>query len=144
MSELPKGQIQIDSLSLTSVRFERLLPPGGKMKPMAVDLDFRVSVTSATPTAIVVQATILLFKEVEDAPFEMELTFDLAASVESAEDAKLLREFGKANAVGVLVPYMREAIASLTMRSGFPALVIPPVNVQSLLEIAAAGERKER
>lgn len=47
-------------------------------------------------------------------------------------DEKTLENFTRINCPAILYPYVRESIADLTRRAGFPPLHLPPVNFVQL------------
>lgn len=47
-------------------------------------------------------------------------------------DEKTLENFARINCPSILYPYVRESIADITRRAGFPPLHLPPVNFVNL------------
>lgn len=137
----PQGQIKIDDVSVSHISFERVWVPGTTPETIPIELDFDYRTTQLTSKSVMVAATISVWREQPSVPFRASITYELRASVESDAEIGILNEFSKANALSVLVPYIREALANITARSGFTPLLLPPVNAQTLLELVRA--RKE-
>jgi len=45
-----------------------------------------------------------------------------------------LESFAQNNAAALMFPYMREIIATTTVRAGIPAIILPPINVKALIQ----------
>jgi preprotein translocase subunit SecB len=71
-----------------------------------------------------------LFSETEKSPFKLSI---LISGYFKAKYLEKLEEFSKVQGPALLFPFAREIIADLTMRSGFPPLIIPPVNILALV-----------
>lgn len=71
-----------------------------------------------------------LFTETKDPPFKMSI---LVSGYFKAKNLKKLEKFSEVQAPALLFPFAREIIADLTMRAGFPPLIIPPVNILALM-----------
>ena len=55
--------------------------------------------------------------------------------VEETENMNL-EEFSKGNAPALIFPYVREVIASTTLRAGIPSVLLPPLNIQAMMSQA--------
>jgi preprotein translocase subunit SecB len=82
--------------------------------------------------------------------FEVLVTVRYEASAERAEEVEVsvvgvfrlpvdspsvaLRDFVRVHAPGILMPYAREVVSSLTGRGFFGPVFMPPINVHSLME----------
>lgn len=55
-------------------------------------------------------------------------------------DQKILNTVSSINAPAIIFPYIRETIADITRRAGFPPLHLPPVNFVNLAKQAAAAK----
>ena len=51
-------------------------------------------------------------------------------SLRDEQNAGALEEFAEIQAPTIIFPFIREIIANLTMRTDFPPLLIPPVNIR--------------
>lgn len=51
-----------------------------------------------------------------------------------------LADFTKVNAAAILLPYLRTRLHDLTITAGLPAVILPPVNVQRLLNRAVLND----
>lgn len=63
------------------------------------------------------------------APFYMKLSMK---GVFECSDLEI--EHFQVNAVAILLPFMRATMASYTIQTGLPAVIIPPINVYNLLK----------
>jgi len=54
-----------------------------------------------------------------------------------------LNEFMSVHAPAHIYPYLREYLSSLSMRSGMPMIVLPPLNIAALLKIDIEGSIKD-
>jgi preprotein translocase subunit SecB len=144
MAHIPEGQIEILEIALRSMNFTRLAPYASPLKALPIDLRFASEVEWFGPQECEVFASLDLFSETgeETPPFRATLEFSLRASVEDAAATSLLKDFSTVNAIAVMIPYIRETLASITGRSGLPPLVLPPIHVPRLLELAAAESGK--
>lgn len=138
------GQVLLDELSMLQLQFERFADPASPNLPKQIELEFDTVVDAPAPTRRTVRATMALFNGSERPPFKLEITYVVRASVEKEEDAKLLDAFSETSAIGLLVPYFREAIASTVQRSGLPAVLLPPINISTLQSLAARGIKRTK
>lgn len=71
-----------------------------------------------------------LFKKAENSPLRLSV---LASGYFKAKDVKTLEEFSKIQASALVFPFIREIIANITMRTGYPPFLIPPTNIIDLV-----------
>ena len=50
-----------------------------------------------------------------------------------------LNEFIKVNAPALMMPYIRETISNITIRSGLKPVIIPPINIISMAKEKTAA-----
>ncbi len=126
--------VHIEQLS-----FQRL--PDHKPGKIAVDIQF-----SAHPEIDVEQKTLKLrmaanlFENAENAPFKMHV--GLCGEFQ-AEDVERLKTFAMIQAPALMFPFLREIIANITLKAGFPALLLPPTNIQGLVGQLVKGRPKK-
>lgn len=69
----------------------------------------------------------------EDAPFKLtvkgEGIFEFKEALKSKKD---LDSIARINCAAIIFPFLREFIADLTRRTGFPPLLLPPINFVKL------------
>jgi preprotein translocase subunit SecB len=86
----------------------------------------------------------------QDGQFEVTVQFGLDPSAARPEEIRVtmngrfapvgdrqevsLESFAQFHAPAILMPFVREVVSGLTARGFFGALVLPPINVQSLME----------
>ena len=75
-------------------------------------------------------------------PSPMKIFVSMAGyfSINKTGDPATLEEFSEIQAPALLFPFTREVIGSLTMRTDFPPLLIPPTNFLAL--IGSSGDKK--
>ena len=81
----------------------------------------------------------------KERPEQVEATFVGAFRLPTEEPDVLLDAFVRVNGPTMLMPYLREAISSLTSRGFFGAFLIPPVNIHNLIagmDTSATGTRQ--
>ena len=55
-------------------------------------------------------------------------------SVDKEKSNMSLEDFANANAPAILFPYFRNAVADVTMRGGLKPVIIPPLNIASMVK----------
>lgn len=73
-------------------------------------------------------------REGETPAFEIECSVVGLYSIIKGEVNMELDEFAKVNAPAMMLPYLREIIANTTLRAGLKPIILPPLNVYSLIE----------
>jgi preprotein translocase subunit SecB len=81
-----------------------------------------------------------VFKNTKNRPFSIFIKAIGFFSVKNKDDIPILEEFSKINAPAIIFPFVRETIADLTLKTGFPPLLLPPTNIRAL--IANRNNRK--
>lgn len=66
----------------------------------------------------------------------MSATVEGQFSVQGGSQTVPIEEFSKKQAPAILMPFVREAIASATAKTRFGAVLLPPINVVALAEAA--------
>jgi preprotein translocase subunit SecB len=73
-----------------------------------------------------------LFKNVENAPFKLEIA--LLGIFEKSEQPNMeLEEFGKVNAPALMIPYLRELVDNISSRTFLPPILLPPINIAAFI-----------
>lgn len=125
---MPK--MQIKNIIITSVDFSLNVD----FKPEeSVELSFDVSVTSGNhqESKLVDAVVVVNTPKKEDAvnlPFYFSVTGRGTFSFSEELKAEDIDTFKNVNCPAIVFPYVREQVADLTRRSGFPPLHLPPVN----------------
>ncbi|MBF0496404.1 MAG: protein-export chaperone SecB, partial [Deltaproteobacteria bacterium] len=73
-------------------------------------------------------------------PFYFDLSVAGLFEFNETIDEKLLQQFAKINCPAIIFPYLREALADLTRRSGFPALHLPVTNFVEMEKQAQSNQ----
>jgi preprotein translocase subunit SecB len=125
---MPKMQIR--NIIITSVDFSL----NNDFKPdEKVDFSFNVSLSSGDQqeSKLVDSLVVVNTPEKEDAgnlPFHFSVTGRGIFSFSKELTEKEIDLFKNINCPAIVFPYIREQVADLTRRSGFPPLHLPPVN----------------
>ena len=132
--------IAFDKLILEKVNFE--IDPNymfGK-KPLGVQLgvDVEKCLSENKKLLKIVLHVHIDLSGVEPSPIKILLTVAGHFTLQDEQNAGALEEFAEIQAPTILFPFVREIIANLTMRTDFPPLLIPPVNMRVML-----GKKKE-
>ena len=84
-----------------------------------------------------------IFKNTENRPFNIFIKAIGFFSVKDEGDIQILEEFSKINAPALMFPFVRETIADLTLKSGYPPLLLPPINIVALIEKSRNKSKKK-
>jgi preprotein translocase subunit SecB len=76
-----------------------------------------------------------VFQDEQSAPFKVRLVYEGYFRVEEGKPIEGLRQYAHYNAVASMMPYLRETLSSLTTRAAFLPLILPPINVQELVDM---------
>lgn len=130
-------EIWFEKISLSDLSFalnkDFKLPKEG----VAIDLDLNVKNNfSKDKKSLITTLTAVLFKNAENAPFNLKVI----VVGEFKGEYKNLRKFSKLNAPAHLFPFLREIISNTTMRANIPPLVLPPLNLIELLKAKKSGK----
>jgi len=63
-----------------------------------------------------------------------EITFIGVFEAMAGSENMNLEEFLANNAAALLLPYIRESLSALSIKSGLPAVYLPPINIIALME----------
>lgn len=128
MDEKKQPGINFDGILLKDLSFSR--EPKILQKP-SLDLTFNSNST--------IEKDVLIY-ELSCSITEKEKTFNISCSmigffsVIPDERNMSLEDFSKTNAPAMMFPYIREVIASTTLKAGLAAVILPPVNINSLIK----------
>ena len=84
-----------------------------------------------------------IFKNTENRPFNIFIKAIGFFFVKDEGDITILEEFSKINAPALMFPFVRETIADLTLKSGYPPLLLPPINIVTLIEKSRNKSKKK-
>jgi preprotein translocase subunit SecB len=140
MDQDKKPGIKIDSIILAEILFKR-----SPVIPDSPTFNFHIRTkASISDDKKTLQETVTV--EVSSSP-----DGDIRASCamvgqftcECDDTNMTLEEFSKANAPAIIYPFCREALASVSVQSGMPAIVLPVVNFQRLDHKSKTGQAEE-
>lgn len=73
--------------------------------------------------------------ETKSEPKVLEIKVNLRGTCTTDDkDEERLKEFTEVNALPLLLPWAREIISNLTVKMGFPPIMLPTINVRKTLE----------
>ena len=91
-----------------------------------VDLNVEVGVNGNLITVAEEVTVKQKFQDLEQVNIKVKMVgiFEIVGepSIENAE------EFGKINGAAIIFPYIREHITNLSLKSGIPVIILPPIN----------------
>ncbi len=133
----PKQHFSIQKLYVKDMSFESPASPGSftfeRWDP-AVELNLNNSSTKVRDglfeTVLRITATV---KNQESTAFLIEVQYAGLFAISGFEDAELEYLLGS-QCMSVLFPYLRELVSEMTMRGGFPPLIMSPVNFDALYQ----------
>lgn len=76
----------------------------------------------------------------EPKPFHLEVVLRGRLSADDPLSRSALKRFAETNALVLLLPWLREIVASLTRQMGFPPLILPLIDVPQTFRTLAAEE----
>ena len=115
-----------------------------KERGITTSFDFDVQRSFPTPKTLSVVVTAELNRNAAGAPFVLSVTYEGSFSVADDEAVETLRRFARYNAPGMLLPYVRELISAVTARTNIGTLVLPPLNIQRLVDSLESARDPER
>ena len=138
-AEQPQQQFAMQRIYTKDISFESPMSPGvfrEKWTPqVAVDLNTRSEKVDEEGNFEVVLSVTITAKVEDKSAFLCEIHQAGVFFVKGIEGEDLRRILGTA-APNILFPYAREAIDSLVVRGGFPAVMLAPVNFDALYQQA--------
>jgi preprotein translocase subunit SecB len=129
MDEKKQPGISFDGIILKELSFSR--DPGILPKP-ELDMKFNNHI------AISLDKTKMNYEfccEINEASksFSIKCTMIGIFSLVPENGNATLEEFSKISAPALIFPYIREIIASTTLKAGIPSVLIPPVNIAAIM-----------
>jgi preprotein translocase subunit SecB len=135
VAQIDAKKIRIKSVRMYSCLFETnpKFEAAEGLGPIPVDYDVKIERAFPDPQTAVVRFGIEIFKSVPSSPFSVNVVYEGLFETEEG-GSESLATYAKYNALATLLPYIRETISSLTTKSGHAPLVIPPMNVQAMVD----------
>ncbi len=137
MDEKKQPGIFFENIILKDLKFSR--SPKGVEKP-DIDIEFKVNSTISEDKNLLI---IEIFTHLKDKKESFELDFAMIGrfGVISDKENMSLDQFIKVNGPALMVPYIRETISNITMRSGLKPVIIPPINIVSMVQNQEKAEK---
>lgn len=134
MDESKQPGIRFENVLLHKLTFSRV-PKVIERPDLAVELASRANVNDdKTRLVIELDASV---KDVKGKSFEVACTMIGFFSVVPGAENFSIEDFAKVNAIALMLPYVREVIANTTLRAGIKPVILPPLNVKSVVTQAA-------
>lgn len=132
--------IAFDKLILEKVTFETDPNYTFGKKPLGVQfgVDVEKSLSEDKKRLKIVLHVHIDLSGVDPSPMKIFIVVAGHFSLRDEQNVGALEEFAEIQAPTIIFPFVREIIANLTMRTDFPPLLIPPVNMRVIL-----GKKKE-
>ena len=127
--------IAFDKLILEKVTFETDPDYTFGKKPLGVQfgVDVEKSLSEDKKRLKIVLHVHIDLSGVDPSPMKIFTVVAGYFSLHDEQNIGALEEFAEIQAPTVMFPFVREIIANLTMRTDFPPLLIPPVNMRLIL-----------
>lgn len=129
MDETKQPGINFNNIILKEVTFKR--SPGIIEKP-ELDISFNVISAISEDNKSLNLEVVTILKE-KKGLFSLEFSLIGNFSVIGNSENMSLEEFSKTNAPALMMPYIRETISNITLRSGLKPIIIPPINIISMV-----------
>ena len=109
---------------------------------ISVDVSFKVSRhLDESKGSLEVNLEVSLFEKSENPPMKLSILSTGYFSVKEEDKKAVLKEFAEIHALAMMLPFVRETIASLTVKAGFPPLLLPPLNIYALISGTKTKEK---
>lgn len=79
-----------------------------------------------------------------NSPYYFEVQAGGLFKFKDGPDERLVKQFAAMNCPAIIFPYLRETIADLTRRAGFPPLHLAPINFVALSKNLPGKKRKQK
>ncbi len=129
MDETKQPGINFNNIILKEVTFRR--SPGIIEKP-ELDINFNVISAISEDKKSLNLEVVTILKE-KKGLFNLEFSLIGNFSIIGNSENMSLEEFSKTNASALMMPYIRETISNITLRSGLKPVIIPPINIISMV-----------
>lgn len=158
MSESSESNLGVEFITLVdasikvSPMFARRFTEGASLPDVDFDFDFADESFDGDEGTTLVQLVSVStrftnddgtdIEDFDDRPFDVAVT--MAGRFRMGRDASSERQAAlRTTAAAIVFPYIREVVSSLTMRTVYPSLRMPPINVIALRQKAEDEARAE-
>lgn len=127
--------IKIRSIYQSECIFQRL--PAKKNGPLNNNLQFKYGYKLIDEDRGVAELTLISdgnLKESSESIYHSEITYIGIFELEKGLENMSLEVFLKNNAPAFLIPYLRESLSAMCLKSGLPEVYLPPLNILAMLE----------
>lgn len=135
MKQTEQQGVSFDKFTLEKARFEVnsdfAFPEGGVPVDFTVHVSKKIDKKNGRLKANLDISVV--FKDVKEPPIDIFVSVAGYFSIQNSKNIEALEEFSEVNAPAFLFPFAREVIASLTLKSGYPPLLVPPTNIVALI-----------
>lgn len=130
MDETKQPGIRFENIFLHKMSFSRS-PEAIERPELSVALSSRAAIDE-TEKRLVLEVDAAI-EDNKSKSFQISCTMIGFFSVVEGEANLAIKEFAKFNAVALVLPYIRELIANTTLRAGLKPVILPPLNVKSVV-----------
>lgn len=132
----PPG-IKLHQVFLESARFEHspdflAHPPATSVGDLGIHLEFQFALDNEDPTKGAVRSVMRTTNV--DGLYHFEIAMGALIEQDAANPNMTLRQYIASSSAALLIPFIREAVASITSRGRFGAVWLQPVNVSTLVQ----------
>lgn len=126
-------QFQVQDFSFDSLHFQKVPAPEGAADQQ-LELEQRLKIEGKLD-GNVLKVRLALEMGQAELPFTVGVAIVGQFALEEVPEGEALESLIHINCAGILFPFVREAVADLTRKGGFPPLLLPPMNFVNLLKV---------
>ena len=129
-----KSVVEFNNYSINKLEFKKNNTFTRAEKKTAIDIEVARTVqVNGDNATVTLQVLIFNDAEKKNYPFQMQLEVagDFVITETTDEQKEIL---AKENCVAILFPYIRSLVSTITSNANVPPLIIPPINVLSLID----------
>lgn len=119
--------LRLEDLCFEKIAFDRTGPKNRNSE------EHQISVRIGENTEERVYRVVLSIQTIKKDEYNLEISLRGIFSFNQDVDDNMKRELIKGNAVAIMMPYVRSELTLLTSQPGVDPIVLPPFNVQAML-----------
>jgi len=118
--------VQLREVIIEKINCQRV---GGFRPEVTYGVDFAVQAKTLTKNEAYAYLKVKILFDEESKPFSLEVVVRGKLVNEKATNRTMLKRFAESQGLPLLLPWAREAVASLTRQMGLPPLLLPLIDV---------------
>ena len=146
MADRVTGHVWLEALYCTSASFRQQFVPEEEHPPAfnSLDMDIETKIHDPGEGPIIVELMVAISHD-RDAgqPYDVKVAYAGRFGLGDLPDRLTREVFAKQNAVAIMFPFVRSAIAGFTMQGTTGPLLVPAVNVLRLIEENLQGPKEQ-